>query len=287
MRTLVTGAGGQLGQELRKAQETLLPQADFVFVDQETIDYEQLDSIEPKLSELRPKRIINCAAYTAVDKAESDSKRAEKVNVQAVDRILRYCEKESCELIHISTDFVFSGKKQTPYVESDSKEPVSVYGMTKARSEELISASRVSFAIIRASWLYSSFGNNFLKTMFRLFQEREELGVVVDQVGTPTYAADLAEFILNEAPQLLNSSLYHFSNSGVASWYDFAAAIARLSRSSVQLRPITTEEYPTPAQRPVYSVLSKKKIHRELGHVPEHWIGALERCMHELSRRSS
>ena len=222
---------------------------------------------------------VNCAAYTAVDKAESEPENAEKVNVTGTKYLAKYCEIHKATLIHISTDFVFDGKKSSPYTEADAASPLGVYGITKLRGEVEVAKIRKHF-VIRTSWLYSEFHQNFFNTMLRLGTEREELNVVYDQIGSPTYAGDLANVIL----KIIRSGselygLYHFSNEGVASWYDFAKAIFEESKVNIKLNPIKTEAYPTPAMRPNFSVFDKSKIKANIYKPIPYWRESLRKCI--------
>lgn len=276
-KILVTGASGQVGSEL---QTLAANQSDctFVFMSSSQLDITSLDAVNTVIAE-GFKVVINCAAYTAVDKAESDKEKAHVVNATGAANLARACVQHNVRLIHISTDFVFDGSINRPLKEDDVTNPLSVYGATKLEGERLVNSIDANAVIVRTAWVYSSFGNNFLKTMLRLFGERSNLNVVFDQIGTPTYARDLAEALLTIATaENWTPGIYHYSNEGVASWYDFAVAIARLSGSSVQLNPIETSGYPTPAHRPAYSVLNKHKIKQTYGITIPHWYDSVQRC---------
>lgn len=280
---LVTGANGQLGSELRKVGFTALDEV--FFTDVTELDITDYPAVEHFVKEHEIDTIINCAAYTAVDRAEEEPELAEKINAQAVVNLARAAKKEDCLLIHISTDYVFDGTGTKPYTEKDKPCPVSVYGKTKLAGEEAILKSGCFYIIIRTAWLYSTFGNNFVKTMLRLASERTELNVVADQLGTPTYAADLARAIvkiMDHDDRADLEGVYHFTNDGICSWYDFATEIVRLSGKECQVNAVTTAEYPTKTKRPAYSVLDKTKIKKMFEvEVPE-WKEALGRCWKEL-----
>jgi dTDP-4-dehydrorhamnose reductase len=262
MKILVTGAKGQLGSEIK----FLSPQYDyeFIFIDLDELDLTKLDEIPTYLSNQNPDFIINCAAYTAVDKAEDDIELAEIINAKAPKIIAEYCAKSDCRLIHISTDYVFDGDFKRPIVETDTPNPKSVYGQSKLNGENAIKELLVNVYIIRTSWVYSEFGNNFVKTMLRLGKEKDKINVVSDQFGTPTWARDLAHAILKIIGQIENGidhpGIYHYSNEGVISWYDFAIEIMSLAKLNCKVNPITTSDFPTKANRPKYSVLDKTKI---------------------------
>ncbi|GAA4830404.1 dTDP-4-dehydrorhamnose reductase [Algivirga pacifica] len=279
-KILVTGANGQLGQELRELSKQ---QTDsFVFVDIDQLDITEQQGVQQLFQEEGFDYCVNCAAYTAVDKAESDQALAEKVNVLGVKVLAETCQQFGAKLIHISTDFVFDGKSFLPYKEEDKTKPISVYGLTKLQGEQQALKANPKTVVLRTSWLYSSFGNNFVKTMLRLGSEREELGIIVDQIGTPTYAGDLAKVvveIIRQDKELFG--VYHFSNEGVASWYDFALAI--LEGAEVKVNPIPTVAYPTPAARPHYSVLDKTKIKEAFDIEIPYWRTSLKTCLELLS----
>lgn len=280
---LVTGANGQLGSELRNIGFSVLDEV--FFTDVAELDITNSQAIEHFIKENEIDTIINCAAYTAVDKAEDEPEIAEKVNTEAVANLAKAASKADCLLIHISTDYVFDGTGSTPYTEKDKPCPVSVYGRTKLAGEQAIMKSGCFYMIIRTAWLYSTVGNNFVKTILRLANERPELNIVADQVGTPTYAADLARAIVSimkNEERIEHEGIYHFSNEGVCSWFDFAKEIIRLSGKDCKVNPIDTEAYPTKAKRPAYSVLDKSKIKKIFGvEIPE-WQEALERMMKRL-----
>ena len=274
---LVTGAGGQLGQELR-----LLLGDRAVYVGHGELDIADEAAVRAFCAARTFDFIINCAAYTAVDRAEDDAEGAERVNALGPALLARY----GCRIVQISTDYVFDGDISRPYREDDEPRPQSVYGRTKLAGEKAVLAEAETAVVVRTSWLYSSFGNNFMKTMRRLGAERESLGVVFDQVGTPTCAADLAAAIVTMLPQLTSGmkEVYHYSNEGVASWYDFACAIMKASGLACTVRPIESSEYPTRAARPAFSVLNKAKIKKRFGLAIPHWTDGLKCCMKTMER---
>jgi dTDP-4-dehydrorhamnose reductase len=282
-KILVIGSSGQLASELKQLQA---PFSDyqFLFTSQNDIDIADKKSVESVLKSFQPNFLINCAAYTAVDKAESDQTRAFDINEKGVHNLASLSKEHSCYLIHISTDFVFDGKKSSLYKEDDQTNPLSVYGLSKLKGEEAILASGCDYTIIRTSWLYSSFGNNFVKTMMRLGAEKESLNVVADQIGSPTYCADLALFILSQLENLSlhKKNIYHYSNEGVASWYDFAYEIMHMSELKCRVNPIPTIDYPTPAARPGFSVMDKTKIKNDFKINIPHWKESLAKCIHLL-----
>ncbi len=278
---LVTGSNGQLGSELRVLAPQF-PQFRFFFTDVADLDICEANNLMAYVWKNAIRYIINCAAYTAVDKAEQEPDLARAINATAVNRLCHAAAKHNAFLIHISTDYVFEGNKINPYDETDPTHPISAYGKSKLQGEEFIRVSGIPSLIFRTSWLYSSFGSNFVKTILRLSRERPELRIVSDQVGAPTYAADLAATILDI---LANHSLpghpeiYHFSNKGKTTWYEFAQEIVKLSGASTHVKPITTEEYPTLATRPQNSLLCKAKLRQEYGIIPPDWKESLAACM--------
>lgn len=279
---LITGANGQLGNEMRivsQEQSTLV----FHFTDVAELDICDIDAVERWVTEHHIHCIVNCAAYTNVNKAEEDVALCDKLNHLAPANLAAVAARHGIGLIHVSTDYVFNGKHHTPYREDDTPCPNSVYGSTKLAGEEAIMRLCPTAVIIRTAWLYSTFGNNFVKTMLRLGSERSEMGVVFDQIGTPTYARDLARAILHILHEGIVSGIYHYSNEGVCSWYDFAKAIFDLGGiSTCTLKPLRTEEYPTPAARPHFSVLDKSKIKRVYGIEVPYWVDSLRDCMAQL-----
>jgi dTDP-4-dehydrorhamnose reductase len=278
---LVTGSKGQLGSEL-KDFESEFKQYAFYFTDSNSLDITDHEKVKSYCVENEIEIIINCAAYTAVDKAESDVELCDAINHLAVRNFAEIAKEKKIKLIHISTDYVFDGKAYKPYTETDMPNPQSVYGKTKLAGEAtMLNINPANSIIIRTSWVYSRFGNNFVKTMLRLGKEREELNVVADQIGTPTNAADLAKAILTLLPQLKNEAvaLFHYSNEGVCSWYDFAKAIFEINNLEVKVNPIESSEYPTPAERPFYSVLNKSKIKEVYKLDIPYWKNSLIKCI--------
>ena len=273
-RVLVTGSSGQLGSEIKLMADSLMPNAVFFFTDFEELDVTKFRHIKEFVLSNRINAIINCAAYTAVDKAESEQEKAYLVNALAPQYLAKVAKEFNCRFMHISTDYVFDGRNYKPYVESDVPNPQSVYGKTKLEGERFIKeVNPENTIIIRTSWVYSRFGHNFVKTMLRLGAERESINVIYDQVGSPTNAKDLAEAILKILPNIDSKEvdLFHYSNEGVCSWYDFAYAILDLAKIDCRLNPISTEDYSTPAIRPYYSIMNKNKIKNVFGISIKHW----------------
>lgn len=281
---LVTGAKGQLGSEIEKVSNEN-SSLNFFFADKEELDISSKSSIEVFCRNNKINIIINCAAYTAVDMAEEDVDNADKVNHLAVQFLAEVSESHDISLVHISTDYVFDGKNYKPYDEEDAVSPQNIYGKTKLLGEQaLLRVNPKNSIIIRTSWVYSSFGNNFVKTMLRLGKEKDELGVIFDQIGTPTYAKDLAQTILSILPRLANENVetFHYSNEGVCSWYDFAKSIFELSDTKCKVNPIETKQYPTPASRPHYSLLNKTKIKQTYKITIPYWKDSLQVCLNVL-----
>lgn len=277
---LITGSNGQLGSEIRQLSEKSNHR--FFFTDVAELDITDKSAIERFISENQIDIIINCAAYTNVDKAEDDFEMADKINHLAVKNLADLCAQRKLFLVHISTDYVFDGTKNFPYVETDSTAPLGVYGHTKLKGEKAVICSECEHLIIRTSWLYSSFGNNFVKTMRRLTAEKESLKVVFDQVGTPTYAGDLAKAILEiiETEKYQdNIGIYHFSNEGVCSWYDFAIEIRNLFGNDCDIQPCHSSEFPSKVTRPNFSVLDKTKIKETFGIKIPYWKDSLRKCV--------
>jgi dTDP-4-dehydrorhamnose reductase len=277
MVVLVLGAGGQLGQSLQFIANDY-PEIQFNFFSRLDLDITNELELKSIFNSLRPNFCVNASAYTAVDKSESEQEQAHLINVEGVKNIALMCQNFDTTLIHVSTDFVFDGSKNSPYTEDDATNPQGVYGKTKRKGElEIIRILKKHF-IIRTSWLYSQFNTNFMKTMLRLARDRDSLSVVNDQIGTPTHAVDLANAI---AKVILSSStnygIYHYSNEGKASWYDFAKKIFEVNKIEINLKPISTSEFPTPAQRPKYSVLDKSKIKKEFNLLIEEWQDSLKK----------
>ena len=285
-RVLVTGSNGQLGSELQEEVSKLsLTDSPFFFTDRDVLDISNEEEIKNFINKNQINTIINCAAYTAVDKAEEDEESADKINHLAVKYLAQIAKEKNIQLIHVSTDYVFDGTNHKPYIESDVTNPNGVYGKTKLDGEKaMLEINPGNSIIIRTSWVYSSYGANFVKTMLRLGKERETLGVIFDQVGTPTYAKDLAKSILEILPKIKNEKveIYHYSNEGVCSWYDFAKTIFELSKTDCQVNPIETKEYPTPAKRPHYSLLNKTKIKEDFGITIPYWKLSLQQCLQKL-----
>lgn len=282
MNILITGCNGQLGNEIKLLQ-AMYAQHTWFNTDVNELDITDKAAIERFVNANEIGGIVNCAAYTAVDKAESDLLLARELNADAPAFLAEAVAKRGGWMVQVSTDYVFDGTKHTPYVESDEPCPNSVYGHTKLEGEQAVAKFCPNSMIIRTAWLYSEFGNNFVKTMIRLGKEREQLGVIFDQVGTPTYAHDLAIVIMTAIDKGIKPGIYHFSNEGVTSWYDFTKSIHRLSGiTTCQVSPLHTVEYPTPANRPAYSVLDKTKIKATYGIEIPHWEESLAKCIAKL-----
>lgn len=283
VRILVTGANGQLGSELRVLSKNANDLA-FTFVDVDDMDFRSAGSIRGFLHEKSFDFIVNTAAYTQVDEAESNEDIAFAINARALEVLCEVCGASGTRLIHISTDYVFDGQGHTPIRESDTPNPQSVYGRSKYEGEQIVLKQLPDAYLIRTSWLYSSFGNNFVKTISRLAGERDTLNVVADQVGSPTYARDLAKAIIKMVRAISqrgidDPGIYHYANEGVASWYDLACAIVRIKGDRCVVQPIRTEEYPLAAHRPAYSVLDKRKVRTTFGLEIDNWYDALMRCL--------
>jgi len=284
---LVTGSNGQLGSEIRELSKDY--PYNFFFTDRTNIDITNKDDIRNFVEKNCINIIINCAAYTQVDKAQTDKMNADLVNRKAVKKLAKVAKEKDIKLIHISTDYVFDGKNFKPYCEEYQTNPNSIYGQTKLDGEtEMITINPKNSIIIRTSWVYSTFGNNFVKTMLRLGREKDELGVIFDQVGTPTNAADLAQTILDILPKINNTKveIYNYSNEGVLSWYDFAKEIMKMAKIDCIINPIETYQYPTPAQRPHYSLLNKAKIKKEFNITIPFWKDSLDKCLKKLGERN-
>lgn len=283
INVLVTGSNGQLGSCIKELASNY-NEINFICTDYQELDICNFYNVNTFFeSQNNIHYCINCAAYTAVDKAETDIEKANDINVLGAKNLALACVKNDVVLVHISTDFVFDGNSSLPYLETDKPNPISVYGETKLKGELEIEEILSHYFIIRTSWLYSEFCGNFMKTMLRLGETHSEISVVCDQVGTPTYAKDLAEVVLN----IINSKnqefgLYHYSNEGVASWYDFAHAIFDETNEEIKLLPIKTEAYPTPAKRPKFSIIDKSKIKEELNIQISHWRDSLKECLKNL-----
>jgi dTDP-4-dehydrorhamnose reductase len=282
MNILITGCNGQLGNEMQLLEKDF-SEHQWFNTDVEELDITDQLAIEQFIQENQIDGIVNCAAYTAVDKAESNKELCTSLNTVAPAYLAAAVDKRGGWMIQISTDYVFDGTKHTPYVETDTPCPDSVYGSTKLAGEFGVQKFCRRSMIIRTAWLYSTFGNNFVKTMLRLGKEKTELGVIFDQIGTPTYARDLAKAIMAAIAQGIQPGVYHFSNEGVISWYDFTKAIHRIvGITSCHVRPLHTAEYPTPAKRPAYSVLDKTKIKETYNIEIPYWEESLKECIEKL-----
>ena len=284
-KILITGANGQLGNEFR-ALSNRYPEHAFIFLTRQELSIADATNVTEVLQQHHPDWVVNCAAYTAVDKAESEKDIAMSVNAEAAGVLASVCAELNAKFIHISTDYVFDGSSAAPYREDASTGPINTYGLTKLRGEQLVLEKNPDAIIIRTSWVYSCFGNNFVKTMMRLMSERESINVVSDQVGSPTYAGDLANAIMQiiESGNAKNASgIFHYSNEGQISWYEFAQAIKELTGSNCNVNPIPSSQYPTPAKRPQYSLLDKTRI-RSVFHLDiPHWKESLEKCVGGLA----
>ncbi len=286
-KILVTGSNGQLGSELRYLAADH-PTIHFIFTDVAELDITKSGAAEKFVKENPVDFIINCAAYTAVDKAETEQDLAFLINRVAVDYLADAAKSVNACLIHISTDYVFDGTHNTPYMEDDDAIPQTVYGDTKLEGEKLLVYSDINFVILRTSWLYSTFGNNFVKTMLRLGDEKESINVVSDQIGTPTYARELARAILAIIEKIevdpVNpiQEIYHYTNEGVASWYDFACEIFRQKNILSIVNPVNTSQFPLPAKRPHFSVLDKTKFKKDFNLRIPHWVDSLKEMLSEL-----
>ena len=283
---LVTGSNGQLGSEIKELSKEY--DYNFFFTTRDDIDITNKDNIKEFCQKNSINVIINCAAYTAVDKAENDEINADLVNRKAVKKLALVSQELNIKLVHISTDYVFDGKNFKPYCEEYKTNPQSIYGKTKLDGEnEMIKVNPKNSIIIRTSWVYSYYGANFVKTMLRLGKEKESLGVIFDQVGTPTYAKDLAKTILEILPKIKNEKvqIYNYSNEGVLSWYDFAKEIMKMAKLDCKINPIEAFQYPTPAKRPHFSLLNKAKIKKEFGIEIPYWKDGLDDCLKRLDER--
>lgn len=286
---LVTGINGQLGKKVKETFEKHNAYQ-MVYTDVDELDITSRKAVDEAFETYQPKFVINCAAYTAVDKAEEEKETALKINEKGPLVLAEKCKKYNAFLLHISTDYVFDGETFMPYTENYPTQPVNFYGKTKVLGEEAIQKSYGESIIIRTAWLYSEHGTNFVKTMLRLGSERQQLGVIDDQVGTPTYAGDLAEAILAFAINYFSINnfargIYHFTNEGACSWYDFALKIQEIAENNVKVNPIPTTDYPTPAKRPHYSLLSKRKIKDQLHIIIPHWEDSLNKCLQIIKQQ--
>lgn len=281
-KIIVTGANGQLGKELQ-AIASFNPEFEFIFLSKEDLPINQLDIIQKIFTIYKPEFCINCAAYTAVDRAEIEKDQAFLINAESTGILAEACKVFKVKLIHISTDYVFDGKAVQPYKEDDKVNPVNTYGASKLKGEELAIDKNKQSIVIRTSWVYSEFGNNFVKTMIRLMKEKENLGIVNDQWGSPTYAADLAKAII----AIIKSNhwkpgIYHYSNEGVISWYEFAKSINEFISSNCKIYSISTAEFPTPAKRPGFSGLNKEKIKKSYNLTIPDWKTSLQVCLQKI-----
>lgn len=285
---LVTGANGQLGKSFRELANSF-PEFRFLFLSRADLPLHHFDLMRHYFDTLRPDYCVNCAAYTAVDKAETETALANQVNGEAVGVLAAVCKTHHTRLIHISTDYVFNGTAQLPYKETDPVDPINAYGKSKRMGEEQALRFNHETIIIRTAWVYSAHGHNFVKTMLRLMKEKPEINVVNDQWGAPTYAPDLADAIMqiirqaHQQTDRWHPGIYHYSNQGKITWYEFAQAIAALADSTCIIHPIPTEQFPTPAKRPAYSLLNTSKIQQQFAiHIPE-WKESLSTCIRLLS----
>jgi len=285
MNVLVTGANGQLGSSLKNLHKDF-PKIDFVFTDIEELNITSEIQLEEFFNHQKFDYLVNCAAYTAVDKAEEDQDTARLLNFHAVKLLAEFSKKHNFKIIQVSTDYIFGGKNFRPYTEEAIPEPESVYASTKYDAEKILAELSDNAIILRTSWLYSEYGNNFLKTIIKLATDRNELKIIADQIGTPTYAGDLASAIMTvitNYPENNKTEVYHFSNQGIASWYDFAFEIISQTKLDCNVLPIKTEEYPLPAKRPFYSVMDKRKFTDTFGIAIPHWKQSLKTCILNLT----
>jgi len=285
VKILITGANGQLGSEFRQLANEW-PDSEFVFTDIEELDVTRIGLLHGFVANKQFDFLINCSAYTAVDKAEDESEIAYMLNVQACENLALVCKKNNIVLVHFSTDFIFDGKKTGAYIETDPPAPLSAYGKTKLLGEDMLRKNCNNSLIIRTSWLFSAFGNNFVKTIIKKASENNQLQVVFDQIGTPTYAADLAYAVLNIIHQykISGNKLYHFSNEGAISWYDFAMAILELSDTKCDISPVLSVDYPVKAVRPANSLFDKSKIINDFQLTIPYWRHSLEKCINLLKK---
>ena len=283
---LITGSKGQVGSELQ-AVHLQYPLYKWIFTDKEELDITDAQAVQQCIKQHKPTWIINAAAYTAVDKAETEQTLAYALNADAVKNLAQAAYQYNAAFIHISTDYVFDGKNKIPYTETDTPNPNSVYGASKLLGEQYAIAENPSSIIIRTSWLYSEYGKNFVKTMMRLMQEKDKISIVNDQQGCPTYAADLAKAIINvivccDTKNTMPSGIYHYCNTGIITWYDFAVAIKAMIKSNCDIEAISTEQYSTPAKRPVYSALDTSKICCTFALQIPYWKDSLQKCIQKI-----
>ena len=284
IKVLVTGADGQLGREIRDIANDY-PKFLFIFFNRQALPIEQPNAVNAAFMKYRPAFCVNCAAYTAVDKAENDQLAAYSINATAVGILAENCREFSTRFVHISTDYVFDGNADHPLTEEDPTGPINIYGSSKLLGESLALNANVNTIILRSSWVYSAYGNNFVKTMIRLMGEREAIQVIEDQVGSPTYAADLAAAIIKIiSSSVFKSGIYHYSNKGAISWFEFAMAIKEIIKSPCQVISIAGTQYPTAAKRPRYSNMDKSKIQRDYQVQILPWQERLEACIHKIEQ---
>ncbi|HYC27937.1 MAG TPA: dTDP-4-dehydrorhamnose reductase [Chitinophagaceae bacterium] len=289
LKILITGANGQLGNEFRSLA-TRYHNDSFIFLSRQELSIDDAGNVQQVLRQHNPDWVVNCAAYTAVDKAETEKEQAMAINAEGAGILASVCTELGAKFIHISTDYVFDGSSADPYNEDAATSPINTYGHTKLRGEQLVLQNNPDAIIIRTSWVYSYFGNNFVKTMMRLMKERESINVVSDQVGSPTYAADLASAIMHiiHSPNAKKASgIFHYSNEGRISWYEFAQAIKELIGSNCCVNPIPSSQYPTPARRPQYSLLDKSRIRGAFDLEIPDWRKSLEICIVRLKTTAS
>ncbi len=286
---IITGKDGQLGFELMQIHNNFSSQFNFLFFGRSEFDLSKPETIADFFKKYQPKYFINCAAYTAVDKAETEAELAFTINTIAASEIAKQCKAINCQLVHISTDYVFDGEKKMPYLISDKTNPINIYGASKAKGEELIIQENSESIIIRTSWVYSSHGKNFVKTMLKLMSEKDEINVVDDQIGNPTYAADLAEAILqmvvqlNSNPNFHHQNIYHYTNAGTISWYQYANEIQHFLKLDCKVNPIPSSSFPTSAKRSNYSVLDCAAIENDFGIEIKNWKERLHYCLNKIS----
>jgi dTDP-4-dehydrorhamnose reductase len=289
---LVTGANGQLGRELRSLAPGFTG-FEFIFTSHEELAIERFKDVDEFFDKHQPDFCINCAAYTAVDAAEEHAQDAFRINADAVSILADLCDEHETKFLHISTDYVFDGSEATPYTEESPTAPVNVYGASKLAGENLAAEMLPETIVIRTSWVYSSYGKNFVKTMLRLMREKTSIKVVSDQIGSPTYAEDLASMIMKIIIETMKNKeawvpgIYHFSNEGIISWFEFAQEIKKLSASNCEIIPIPTSEYPTPAKRPLFSVLNKARIQKQFGVTLQNWKDSLSACLQKIEETAS
>ena len=287
LNILVTGSNGQLGNSIRQL-EMSYPQYNFIFTDIGELDITKEDKVKKFIADQKIQCIVNAAAYTNVDKAEEEPEKANLINGKAPEILARSIKDVNGLLVHISTDYIFDGKAYQPINEEDKPAPISAYSHSKWLGEQMIMIENCKSVILRTSWLYSEYGHNFVKSMMRFGKERDELKVVFDQVGTPTYAGDLAKIILELIPnwiKLEHPVIYHYSNEGVASWYDFAIAVHEFAGITCNVLPIETKDYPLPAKRPFYSLMNKEKIKKQFGISIPHWRYSLKICVRNIQKQ--